>query len=65
MVRNKITPPVDLTVKYEDVVKAVGYWIVLDDMSSFFRKSNMPLVSQHLMLACQEIDKLWQELEAK
>jgi len=47
----------------EDMVRAVGYWLLLSDLTKFFKKANMPKVYYHLSEACKEIDCYWQEYE--
>ncbi len=46
---------------YVQVAKAVNYWVVFYDIASFFDKARMPAVSQHLLAACKEIDRIWEE----
>ncbi len=43
------------------VVDALAYRLMLTEMASFFKESSMVLVSKHLMNACQEIDRIWEE----
>lgn len=46
---------------YVQAVKAVNYWVLFDDLASYFERSGMPVVSHHLSAACQEIDRIWEE----
>jgi len=46
---------------YIQLSKAVNYWVVFQDVASFFDKASMPEVSRHLMAACNEIDRIWAE----
>jgi hypothetical protein len=46
---------------YVEAVKAVNYWVLFDDMASFFQQAEMPVVSEHLQAACREIDRIWEE----
>ncbi len=45
---------------YVHIVKAVNYWVLLDDLAHFFAESQMPEVSMHLAAACEEIDRIWE-----
>lgn len=49
--------------KYKDIAKAVSYWVILNDLSNFFKEAGMPTVNDHLDKACAEIDRLWTEYE--
>jgi len=49
---------------YKDIAKAVGYWVIMNDLKEFFQKANMPVVHEHLSAACTEIDRIWQEYES-
>lgn len=51
--------------EYKDVAKAVGYWVILNDLCDFFKNNNMPKVHKHLSAACKEIDAIWKEYESK
>ena len=57
-IKQPLAPPKPTHIQ---AIKAVGYWVLFDDLAVFFEKSNMPVVHRHLTAACQEIDRIWVE----
>ena len=50
---------------YEDIVRAIGYWMLLSDLTKFFKDANMPTVYYHIAEASKEIDRIWQSYDSQ
>jgi len=59
MPRNKVVPLNKPSI--EDVVEAIRYRFILTEMGTFFKQSKMASVNRHIISACEEIDRIWEE----
>jgi len=50
--------------EYKNIAKAVGYWVVLNDIKDFFKNAEMEEIYINLSQACDEIDKIWKDYES-
>jgi hypothetical protein len=44
-----------------NVLEAIKHRMALSNMADFYAQAHMPVVSQCLTDACQEIDRIWEE----